>query len=127
MQTLFDLQNEFMEAGELPKHTKEAEQLAISLIEEEYEELLDSRPFLLDNATRQSQAHTVKENIDLIYVACQRLNAIIGPEKAMQAFEAVHEHNMIKVCGDVKKRDDGKVLKPANLPDIEHVLEAIIG
>lgn len=123
---IFEMQQEFLTAANVPQHTYEAEELANKLIEEEYKEFTDTYFILNDATTDAERAHCVKEALDLMYVTAQYLNATIGPKKAQLALDLLHENNMLKVEMKAERRADGKVLKPANLPSIEHALELII-
>jgi len=104
---IFTAQAQFLEAtGKVVAGDKEApdDQIVMSeqLVMEEFEEWMDE-----DIGT----VNDVKEALDLMYVAAQYLNSVIGPNKATRCLEALHENNMSKVKNAVL-RDDGKVLKP---------------
>lgn len=78
--------------------------LAANLIEEEFIEWQNETP---DNPK------DFKEALDLLYVVCQYLNTVYGPEKSELGFTALHENNMSKTHGGaILFRDDGKVMKP---------------
>jgi len=106
--SIFHDQYEFLQAGDVEQFTKYAEKLAYDLIEEEWEEMRLEPVWFIDGGT-----NLVKEALDLMYVTAQYLNVTIGPDKALEAWNALHANNMSK-CTDGKliKREDGKVLKP---------------
>ena len=107
--SIFHDQYEFLQAGDVPVGTFEAEKLANKLIEEEFNELRCEPWYLGPSSSHGS----IKEALDLMYVTAQYLNVTIGPDKANECWDALHANNMSK-CTDGKllKRKDGKVLKP---------------
>jgi len=57
--------------------------------------------------------NAIKEALDLMYVTAQYLNVTIGPDKALECWNALQNNNMSKcVDGKLIKREDGKILKP---------------
>jgi predicted HAD superfamily Cof-like phosphohydrolase len=96
---IFELQAEFLKAGDI-EHPAE--------YNEEYEEWTAEEPYKIDN-----NINDLKEMCDLIYVCAQYLNMAVGPEAATKLFLAVHGNNMGKcIDGKLVKRADGKILKP---------------
>ena len=105
--SIFNDQMEFLQAGDVELFTLEAEQLAAELIDEEFIELMDSNPY-----STHKETNTIKEALDLMYVTAQYLNVTIGPDKAKECWDALHDNNMSKcIDGKLVKREDGKVLK----------------
>jgi hypothetical protein len=85
--------------------------LADDLLTEEFNELMDEELSYLE--TEGLNINEVKETLDLIYVAAQKLNTLIGADKALECWNALQENNMSKcIDGKLVKRDDGKVMKP---------------
>ena len=110
--SIFHDQHNFMVACDSPRGTREAELLAINLINEEYGEFSREGLFFAENFENRS-INSIKEALDLIYVAAQYLNATIGPDKAEECWDALQSNNMSKcIGGKVIKRTDGKILKP---------------
>ena len=109
MMSLFDDQYEFLQAGDVEQFTSKSEQLAFNLIEEEYCEFINTDSYLGEHADSEA----IKEALDLMYVTAQYLNVTIGPDKAKECWDALHQNNMSKCTnGKLLKREDGKVLKP---------------
>ncbi len=118
-QTMFDKVIEFDNAtGGLPPFELESDfdEMKVKLIEEEFRELgdaLSNELFADEKATlEQLRENVLKEMCDLVYV-------ILGYAHYRgwdfdTAFNRVHTSNMSKipVDGVIKRRDDGKVLKP---------------
>ena len=100
-----------------PNCTEMALSLAARLVDEEYDELNIELACLENHMQEQSLIPTedvaklCKEAIDVVYVTCQLLNTLVGPDVAHAMFQAVHENNMTK-ARNLKVRDDGKVEKP---------------
>ena len=122
--SIFHDQYEFLQAGDVPCGTLEAEKLADKLIQEEFYEL-SCEPWYLHEDLGGSVA-TIKEALDLMYVTAQYLNVTIGPDKAKECWDALHANNMSK-CTDGKliKRKDGKVLKPEGYKKLD--LSEVLG
>ncbi|MEV4454498.1 hypothetical protein [Microbispora sp. NPDC049633] len=85
--------------------------LRLTLIEEEFKEVKAE----LEAGIRQDGvlAHLAKELADLLYVTYGTAQILDIPLDWV--FEAVHANNMTKVdpeTGQVRKREDGKILKP---------------
>jgi predicted HAD superfamily Cof-like phosphohydrolase len=108
---------EFWEAG-LPDAIgiPKGQQLAMKLIEEEYNELRQA----FNDGSRE---HIADGIVDLLYVT-------IGLAVAMRLdleplFRAVHEYNMLK-ARNPRKRPDGKLMKPEGVshPNIGQLLSA---
>ena len=111
--SLFHDQYEFLQAGDVTLGTVEAEQLAHGLIAEESGELFDEDYFFDGLYEPKGNVNAIKEALDLMYVTAQYLNVTIGPDKAKEAWDALHQNNMSKCTnGKLLKREDGKVLKP---------------
>lgn len=87
--------------------TNQADMYA-TLIGEESSEFVETQYF--DNTGHITE--DVKEAIDVIVVAAGYLNTVLGPDKAQMAWNLVHETNLAKLKGNVKKREDGKVVVP---------------
>lgn len=108
-QSVFHDQYEFLQAGDLEVGTLKAEKLADRLITEEYLELSKEDYYL----GTPDNPNSIKEALDLMYVVAQYLNVTIGPDKAKEAWDALHKNNMSKCTnGKLLKREDGKVMKP---------------
>ena len=110
MNTLFQDQEAFMKAGDATRNStdRKDEVLAVTLIEEEFEEFMDEPAFIPNN-----NINSLKECIDVIYVCCQYMNTVVGSKKAQKLWDVVHAHNMSKCQnGKLVKREDGKVMKP---------------
>ena len=106
--SVFHDQYEFLQAGDVEQFTVQAEELAYDLIEEEWEEMRLEPMWFMEGGT-----NLVKEALDLMYVTAQYLNVTIGPDKAKECWDALHQNNMSKCTnGKLLKREDGKVLKP---------------
>ena len=109
--SLFHDQYEFLQAGDVPVGTKQAEGLASDLVLEEFQEF--SNEWMYFSEMVPSQTNIIKEALDLMYVTAQYLNVTIGPDKAKECWDALHTNNMSKCTnGKLVKREDGKVLKP---------------
>ena len=107
--SVFHDQYEFLRAGDVEQFTSKSEQLAFNLIEEEYCEFINTDSYLGEYADSEA----IKEALDLMYVTAQYLNVTIGPDKAEEAWDALHQNNMSKCHkGKLLKREDGKILKP---------------
>lgn len=120
--SIFHDQYEFLQAGDVPCGTFDAEKLASKLIFEECDELSLEAYYLLE----PKNINTIKEALDLMYVTAQYLNVTIGPDKAKECWDALHANNMSK-CTDGKliKREDGKVLKPEGYKKLD--LSEVLG
>ena len=125
--SVFADQADFCTAAHIEMPTKDAKQLGMAenLVIEEFKEWVNEEKFGLN-----SNLNDLKEVIDLIYVCAQYLNFQVGAEKAESLWRVVHQHNMSKMNnGKIKKRKDGKVLKPAGfdkwawIKEFERVLD----
>lgn len=108
--SIFKDQAEFLTAGEKQYPTADSNELDLSacLVEEEYNEWVDEEDYACCG-----NCNDIKEILDLIYVSAQYLNVRIGPEKAQELWDRLHENNMSKcINGKLVKRSDGKILKP---------------
>jgi predicted HAD superfamily Cof-like phosphohydrolase len=108
---VFKDQLQFMTAGDIKEasDSKVDRKMALDCVVEEYQEWINEVKL---NGGEPS-IDELKEMIDLIYVCAQYLNVCIGSDIAVMLWDTVHEHNMSKlVDGKVRKRADGKVLKP---------------
>lgn len=106
--------------GQIPKCPTQVgyETIALrkKLLEEECEEAIDAM-------LQDGLAEVAKELADVIYVAIG--TAVVYGIPIDKVFDAVHESNMAKAPeGVVKRRADGKVLKPDGwkAPDIKSIL-----
>lgn len=116
--TIFHDQYEFLKAADAEVGTLDAEILAQRLILEEFNEFMIEKP---------ETVNKIKECLDLIYVCSQYLNSTIGPDLALECWNALHANNMSKcIDGKLVKREDGKVLKPNDYKplDLREVLNA---
>ena len=96
---------EFLRAGDTNYPDLKNADLYETLIGEEYNE------WRLE--LKKGSPSDVKEALDLLYVTAQYLNTVIGPDKALECWELLHENNMSKcIDGKLIKRSDGKILKP---------------
>ena len=103
--SVFHDQAEFLDAGDVPYPDLNTTRLAERLVQEEYHEWREEE--------RYGSINDIKEALDLMYVSAQYLNSLLGPDKALDCWNALHSNNMSKcVNGKLIKRDDGKVLKP---------------
>lgn len=87
--------------------------LAENLIyEEAVKELLPAIKKWLEHPSLENLTEVVDGGVDTVYVVFQLFNAIGLPFDVL--FDEVHRSNMAKVHpdGTVKRREDGKVLKP---------------
>ena len=125
--SVFHDQYEFLQAGDVPVGTHGAEVLASNLIFEEFEEFSVEPAYLDDNyAVDSRNINTIKEALDLMYVTAQYLNVTIGPDKAKECWDALHQNNMSKCTnGKLLKREDGKVLKPEGYKKLD--LSEVLG
>lgn len=108
--SIFKDQAEFLTAGEKQYPTADSNELDLSacLVEEEYNEWVDEEDYAY-----LGNCNDIKEILDLIYVCAQYLNVRLGPEKAQELWDKLHENNMSKcINGKLVKRSDGKILKP---------------
>ena len=100
-----------------PKLPDESErELRRRLLEEEFKEYCEAED-------QDDIVEIAKELSDVIYIACG--TAVSYGIPLHKVFDAVHASNMDKLIdGKVKRREDGKVLKPDNweAPDIESVV-----
>ena len=109
--SIFHDQDKFLQAGDVEKFTLEAEKLADKLIDEEYQELSSESYY----RGYPRNLNSIKEALDLMYVTAQYLNVTIGADKAKECWDALQANNMSKcVNGKLRKREDGKILKPAD-------------
>lgn len=104
--------------GDKPQFlTPERQEFRLTLIDEEYRELLES-------LAEGDLVNAFKEMADMIYVIAGMAVEMGGDLD--KVFDAVQESNMSKLGDDGKPifREDGKVLKGPNYkaPDIEEVL-----
>jgi len=105
--SLFHDQATFLRAGDVKFPEIKNAPLAEKLMKEEYEEWMLELEYGSEN--------DIKEALDLMYVTAQYLNTLLGPDKALQCWDALHTNNMSKCTnGKLLKRADGKVLKPDN-------------
>lgn len=103
--SIFHDQAAFLEAGDVDFPNINNIQLAEELIHEEYAEWIEELEY--------GSGNDIKEAMDLIYVLAQYVNTLIGPDKALQCWDALHNNNMSKcIDGKLVKREDGKILKP---------------
>lgn len=110
-----DKVNEFRKAaGKLNyKQAPDEADMIFECILEEFGELTDASLDYDDDPSPQHRAALVKEWADLQYVVSQA--ALYYEIPAEAAFNRVHNNNMTKVIdGEVKFREDGKILKPDN-------------
>jgi predicted HAD superfamily Cof-like phosphohydrolase len=117
--SIFDDQRKFMKFfGQHPG--QETETLYHSLVAEEHRELFEAIENAKQSPTRENIAEVAKEAIDCIYVLSGLLHAMdLDPN---DIWNVVHQSNMDKIkhpseTGDgwvyeVRRRADGKVMKP---------------
>ncbi|ATN94053.1 MazG-like pyrophosphatase [Mycobacterium phage Kumao] len=84
-----------------------ASHLRWKLLDEEFAEYVDGE---ID----KDLVKTVDGLLDVIVVAWGSLLAYVGEEKAKAAAAEVVRSNLDKVKDGVRRREDGKILKPAN-------------
>tara|TARA_R110002020_G_C15978921_1_gene748276 strand:- start:331 stop:726 length:396 start_codon:yes stop_codon:yes gene_type:complete len=112
MRDIFEMQAEFLKAGEVEFPTKDLDAIcnAGALIDEEY---MEYRQEPLFAQGKVKNINELKECIDLMYVCAQYMNQNVGPEIAGKMFDAVHANNMDKFPGGkCIKSESGKILKP---------------
>lgn len=112
--SMFHDQAAFLEAGdvEFPSKDRKARELAEKLVVEEFGEWRNEPLF--------GSAEDIKEALDLMYVTAQYLNTLIGPDKALECWNALQENNMSKcIDGKLVKREDGKILKPEGFKKLD--------
>lgn len=103
-------------------------ELRAKLLEEEYEELMDEVTGALytleigKGVNTKQRENILKEMADLQYVL-SGMAVAIGLDLE-EAFNRVHVSNMSKVKGPVKRREDGKVMKPEFY--MEPILEDLV-
>lgn len=124
--SMFHDQAEFLMAGDVKTGTVAAENLAFTLINEELDEFFETGTFFPSGQVCEtSDSNAIKEALDVVYVMAQYLNVTVGPDKAKELWDALHQNNMSKcVEGKLVKNEQGKILKPENyVPlDIEKLL-----
>ena len=121
--SMFHDQAAFLEAGdvEFPSKDRKARELAEKLVLEEFGEWR--------NEPIYGSPEDIKEALDLMYVTAQYINTLIGPDKALECWNALQENNMSKCTnGKLVKREDGKILKPEGYKklDLTEILNADI-
>ena len=109
--SIFKDQRDFMVAAKQTVYGNDTQQaeLYTRLIEEEAGEFAEA--CAVDVFFHDGLAETVKEAVDVIVVAAGYLISAIGPEKAQQAWNLVHEANLAKTGAGMEKREDGKVIQ----------------
>ena len=129
--SVFHDQAQFMRATEQQKDAP----LYLDLVREEYHELLAAwgkRDFGA-KPLAERQAEIADAIMDSIYVLAGLANCLYGPEMSLRMFKEVHHSNMSKVQAVegldgveyiVKRRDDGKILKPETFwaPDLVAII-----
>lgn len=118
MKSYFQLYTEFADAMSIPKGdingaaNPKAVALGMALVCEEYTETLVACSAQLENPSLENLTELADGIADTIYVLCQLARAADIPLDAV--FAEVHRSNMAKLQADgsVKRREDGKVLKP---------------
>jgi predicted HAD superfamily Cof-like phosphohydrolase len=115
---LLDGTTEFMErAGQLDADPNYGDaklrELRRHLLEEEYREYRQAE-------TYSNLVETVDGLLDVIVIAWGTLLSYVGEDKAKAAAAEVVRSNLDKVRGDIRRRPDGKILKPEGWtpPDI---------
>lgn len=112
--SIFHDQAEFMRAGGIPFPSDRRQELELAerLVMEEFKEWQCELVY--------GDINDIKETLDLIYVSVQYLNTLLGPNKALDCWNALHSNNMSKcVDGKLIKREDGKVLKPEDYKPLD--------
>lgn len=114
-----DWVQEFREAADLPNYdptspNREASNLIFNCIIEEFNEFVEAAVDHETHGTKETRANLCKEWADLQYVVSQA--ALYYDIPASPAFVRVAENNLTKVSDDgkIKRREDGKILKPDN-------------
>lgn len=104
VQSVFHDNAEFQRAGDVKFPEIKNAPLQERLMKEEYDEWMRELEY--------GSESDIKEALDLMYVTAGYLNALLGPDKALLCWDALHKNNMSK-CTDGKllKRNDGKILK----------------
>lgn len=121
MTKLFESAREFRTAFEcddklIPENTKRQREL----IDEEYMELTEAHFHMVTSGySPRFVENLLKESCDLIYVIAQY--AAFLDLDIDEAYRRVHENNMSKVGpdGKVKRREDGKILKPEGYKTVD--------
>ncbi len=132
MSVFYD-QNMFMSAT---KQTDATPRMYYDLVQEEIDELREGFAKLEAYNSTENQAEVADAIMDSIYVLAGLANTLWGPDKALMMWGEVQRSNMSKVQVIetnhgieyvVKRREDGKILKPASYfkPDIFGILANI--
>ena len=119
--TIFELQRDFMVACEQTISPKPGlnDETAMweRLIWEEVNELDIAARKFHQSYSADHLAEVMHEALDIIYVTIGLLNNLGVGHLALTGFHRIHLANMQKLdatTGKVRRRDDGKVLKPEN-------------
>ena len=110
MSDIFSDQKKFMRAcGQTTDQLNEAQfKLYVDLINEEVNELVEA----IEDADRVEQLDAL---IDILVVTAGALHSLgVNPEGAWKEVMRSNFDKVDPITGRVKKRDDGKVLKPEN-------------
>jgi predicted HAD superfamily Cof-like phosphohydrolase len=120
IQSIFHDQAQFMLAGKQTVGQPNCKQLRLygKLVEEEYKEFEEK--FLesefkanVSSGEFELTPELVKEAADVIVVAAGFLVTALGPDRASEVWNLVHNSNMLKTMGGGEQREDGKILKNA--------------
>lgn len=118
--------NQFADACDIPKGhidqrpNQEAIRLALTLVDEEWnKETLPELYKYLREPSRENLVEVADGIVDTIYVLCQ-LARSVGIDLDRH-WDEVQRANMRKVEGGVRKREDGKVLKPEGWQPPNHL------
>jgi hypothetical protein len=120
MQSIFHDQAQFMLAGKQTVEQPNSHQLDLygGLIREEFAEFdyeFNAAEFKANVTSGEIEltAELIKEVADVLVVASGFLVTALGPDRALEVWNAVHQSNMLKTTGPVEHREDGKILKNA--------------
>ena len=131
--SVFHDQALFMKATEQEPDAK----LYRELVKEEVEkELRESWYKFMQFRSYENEAMVADSIMDSIYVLAGMANSLWGPDKSLTMFKEVHRSNMSKVVPvetlggvkyAVKRRDDGKILKPASFspPNLFQIITGV--
>lgn len=133
MSSIFHHQQLFMTATEQAPNAP----LYRELVKEEAEiELTEAWEKFIHAPSFENEAELADSIMDSIYVLAGMANSLWGADKALTMFEEVHRSNMSKVVPvetlegvkyAVKRREDGKIEKPASFspPNLFQIITGV--
>lgn len=103
--------------------------LRSELIEEEFKEVMEAIDMFKSRQSPETVANLLKELCDLVYVTMGMATKYDFPIE--EAYTAVCDNNLTKLEEPIRRREDGKILKPDSyrkvdlLPLVKEVCAAI--